>query len=76
MLFCRWTPSKCTEKKPFICETESNVFVTFKITKRNKFDISKCSSGEKLEKYEKRKCLKLLGNVSQNDPAAFGKFPN
>lgn len=46
--------------------------MSFKVEKRKKFDLSKCTNGEKLEKYQKRKCMKLLG-VSKDDPAAFGK---
>ncbi|KAG5898918.1 hypothetical protein JTB14_007953 [Gonioctena quinquepunctata] len=64
----KWTARKCTEKKGFICETETNVMVQFKLyhKKNKKFDLAKCSSGEVLEKREKKKCMKMLGSVGNN----------
>lgn len=65
----KWIANRCTEKKPFICETETNVFVEFKLynKKKRKFNITKCSSGEILEDYEKRRCIRLLGRT-ENEP--------
>nr|XP_023023991.1 uncharacterized protein LOC111512095 [Leptinotarsa decemlineata] len=73
----KWFPRKCTDNKMFMCETDTNVVVQFNIynKKKRRFDISKCSSGERLEKYEKRKCLKMLGDIGKKGPENFVKKP-
>ncbi|CAH1182522.1 unnamed protein product [Phyllotreta striolata] len=69
----RWVARKCSDQKPFICETSTNAYVEFKLysRKKRKFNLTKCSSGLPLLDYEKRKCLKLLGRteVQENEPA-------
>ncbi|KAJ8920834.1 hypothetical protein NQ315_015626, partial [Exocentrus adspersus] len=74
----RWSARKCTDKRHYVCETETNTYIQFKLFNkkiRKKFDIAKCSMPELLPKNDKRKCLKLLGPVENNEPAYIVERP-
>lgn len=66
----KWVARKCTEKKSYICETETNVFVEFKLynKRRKKFNITRCNSRLPLDNFERRRCNRLLGK-SNNEPS-------
>ncbi|CAG9825833.1 unnamed protein product [Phaedon cochleariae] len=70
----KWMARKCTKRKRFICQTDSNIFVQFQHVdeKYKEFDISKCSD-KNLKKFEQKKCLELLDNLENNEPAAYVK---
>nr|CAH7757448.1 unnamed protein product [Callosobruchus chinensis] len=74
----KWTARKCTEKKPFICETSSNIYVEFRLfdKKKKKFNITKCTSGKPLSMQEERKCTKLLGTPGNNEPSNLVQKPS
>ncbi|XP_072382939.1 uncharacterized protein [Diabrotica undecimpunctata] len=61
----RWLARKCTEKKGFICETDKNIIVEFKLynKQKKKFNITRCTSEKSLDDYEKRRCRRLLGRT-------------
>ncbi|XP_056639287.1 uncharacterized protein LOC130446826 isoform X1 [Diorhabda sublineata] len=66
----KWVARRCTEKKSYICKTQTNIFVEFKLYNKRKknFNITKCNSRLPLDNFEKRRCNRLLGR-SNDEPS-------